>query len=267
MLRARLYFGNENNLNLLWLLTIEELKRICLTQAIWPFIKKMTDFNEIEFTENLESLRIIRNIIGHNRATTEKTQDLCEVCIKYFWKGIEFFRQEMGLTFDMPEELEEIIPEEYERDIRTGPLKELAKFVPDGGLVGNFQLKETEYFRMITFDNNFDHTPEWVDVYEVLKIFEKFEPNILAITIMIDGIFCTVIWQKSIPIEQQQNIVRTAVDFGRTAWTDTRYKDQNPRFLGDPKIWFYKSTYPIWDMETLKKILSSDDNVIPFPKS
>jgi hypothetical protein len=90
-LKGRILLDSENNSNVLWLSTFEERRKICLNPELWPFIKKITAFNETEFTEKLNFLREIRNIIGHNRAATEQTQKICESLVTYFRRGVYVF--------------------------------------------------------------------------------------------------------------------------------------------------------------------------------
>lgn len=277
MLRGRIYLGSEDNSNLLWLLTIEELKKCCTHQDAWPFIKKMTGFNEREFIENMELLRKIRNIIGHNRATTEKTLALCKLSIEYFRKGIKVFRDNMGLVipFAPGATYEEILEGEEadERFSQTEFYKEFVNLIPhyDDEWKNSFNFWEGEYFRGIQFDATFwSMGGERIDVFEVLKIFTQFERYILAFLIYAEYESFSVIYPKSIPIEKQKDIFRIFVESQPKIWTEKEpYINQSPRFLSDPKIWFiteYDVPRDVVDKHRaeLEGILFG--NVITFPK-
>ncbi len=265
MLRGRIYLGSENNSNLLWLLTLEELKRFCLRPEVWPFIKKLTEFNETEFIENMELLREVRNIIGHNRATTEKTVDLCTACMKYFKRGVNIFRDNLCLTVAAAFHYEEL--EESERYSQTESFKELVKLIPNHTEEWkNTFLVEKEYFREICFSA--DMADGNVDVFELLKTFKKLESYILAISIFLKYHCYSVIWPKSIPIEQQKDIIRIFVESEHKIMTEkTPYVNQSPRFLGDPMIWFISEDDPYSSdivSPTLEDFVSG--KVIPFPE-
>jgi hypothetical protein len=91
-LRGRTLLDCENNSNVIWLSTFDELNKLFISSEIWPIIKDLTEFARSEFTEKINALREIRNIIGHNRATTEQTQSICESLVNFFRGGIDSFR-------------------------------------------------------------------------------------------------------------------------------------------------------------------------------
>lgn len=259
-LKGRIIFDSENNSNVLWLSTFEELRKICLNLELWPFIKKITAFNQTEFTEKLNFLREIRNIIGHNRAATEQTQKICESLVSYFRRGVGVFRHYMGLIEgkDSEERIEKELSYQDTEEFRDldGYLYEQNH--PDGSQIF---LWENEHFRNI-FTLPVQREYSWVDIAGILEEFRELEPYILAISINFTGDEYSVIWPKSISTESQYDIIRTFTASEPKHWTDIPFKDQSPRFLGDPKIWFYTDD-SLPEVEEITK----GDNIIYFPKT
>jgi hypothetical protein len=259
-LKGRILLDSENNSNVLWLATFEELRKICLNPELWTFIKENTAFNETEFTEKLNFLREIRNIIGHNRAATEQTQKICEGLVNYFRRGVYIFRQKMGLVH-CKESQKKIARELSYRD--TQEFKDLEDYLyaqvhPEGSQIF---LWETEYFRDIcTLPVAREFC--WIEVAGILEEFCELEPYILSISINLKGDEYSVIWPKSIPKERQYDIIRTFIDSESKHWTGISFEEQSPRFLSDPKIWFYKE-------DALPEIEEGPkgDNIINFPKT
>jgi hypothetical protein len=71
----------------------------------------------------------------------------------------------------------------------------------------------------------------------------------------------SVIWPKSISSDRQESIIRTFTASEDKYWTDVPFVNQSPRFLCDPKIWFYVDDVPPEVADEPK-----GDNIIPFPK-
>lgn len=270
-LLKRNILDSENNSNLIWLTTFDQLRTIYLNEKIWPIIKKITIFNETEFYEKLDWLREIRNIIGHNRAVTEQTQKICESLVDYFRKGINVFRTKMGLfAGDQPNNIFDCdwsYPESEDgKKLQDYMLKQK---IPTISII---QLTENDYFREISTDSPLEEREShFIDIAEVLKIFREYESFILATNIFLKGDAYGVIWSKKIPIERQLGIIQTFISSLPKLWIEIPYEKQSPRFLGDPKIWFYKDytpedTLPEVD-EAMDKEIPQGDNIIPFPRN
>ncbi|MDI9570578.1 MAG: hypothetical protein QM278_07625 [Pseudomonadota bacterium] len=259
-LKGRIFFDTENNPNVLWLSTFEELRKICLNPELWPFIKKNTAFTETEFTEKLNFLREIRNIIGHNRAATEQTQKICEGLVTFFRRGIYVFKRKMGLVSGGEETQDKIEKELSYQD--TEEFRDLEGYLyrqdhPEGSQIF---LWETEHFRTIT-TLPIAREYSWIDIAGILEEFRELDPYILTISINFTGDEYSVIWPKLIPTERQYEIIRKFTSSEPKHWTEIPFEGQSPRFLGDPKIWFYKEdTFP----EVVEE--PEGDNIIPFPK-
>jgi hypothetical protein len=82
--------------HVVWLLTLEELRRLLLSDFLWPSVKQLTGLQKADVASRVEELREIRNVIGHNRATTGQTARIFEGIEGYLGSGVERFRQESG---------------------------------------------------------------------------------------------------------------------------------------------------------------------------
>lgn len=244
----------------------------------------MTLFNEVEFDESIDVLREIRNIIGHNRATTEKTKEICEVYAKYLRKGVTIFKERLGLFAGYPryeDETKKIFIEQ-EKYQETESFKELQEYlVNEYGEGPEIQLLELEYFRVIGYTSySYPEENQWIDIFEALKTYKALESSILAISLFLGGNNYGVLWPKSISLELQCEIIRIFVSTQSNLWTEISYENQSPRFLGNPRIWFYGEEFisapdkkPDNEDTPLEFDENSDiekpkgDNIIPFPKS
>ena len=105
-LRGRILLDCENNQNIIWLSTIEELNRLMTMDSLWLTIRNLTGFTKGEFKEKINLLREIRNIVNHNRATTYETLSICNGILRYFDKGINKFKNMTLLDFLKRDKLE-----------------------------------------------------------------------------------------------------------------------------------------------------------------
>lgn len=271
-LKGRILLDVENNSNILWLSTLEELRKICLNSEIWPIVRKITSFNETEFTEKLNFLREIRNIIGHNRAVTEQTKKICAGIVDYFRSGVNVFRIKMGLFSGLQPGDDQVKCEWSYPEAEDGEQLRCHMFEQNIPENSHVDLTESDYFRDISSTSLLTKRKHpWVDIAEVLATFRELESYILAITICLEGDIWGVIWPRSISIERQREIIKKFVSSESLVWSETPYEKQSSKFLGDPKIWFYRVYGPkeMWPEPdgTPREEIPHSENIIPFPKS
>jgi len=136
----------------------------------------------------------------------------------------------------------------------------------------HIDLTESDYFREISTSSlAIKREYPWVDIAEVLATFRELESYILAITICLEDDIWGVVWPRSISIERQREIIEKFVLSEPHLWIETPYEKQSPKFLGDPKIWFFKvydqkDSWPEPDGTPAEEIPQAE-NIIPFPKS
>ena len=97
---------------------------------------------------------------------------------------------------------------------------------------------EKEYFYSLT------HLPaepydRSVRVSTILDTYRSLDRVILAILINREVGEFTVTWPKAVSVDNYRNIIDNFIESAGEVWTDTNYIKQSPKFICDPKIWFY----------------------------
>jgi hypothetical protein len=113
--------------HVVWLLTLEELRRLLLSDFLWPSVKQLTGLQKADVASRVEELREIRNVIGHNRATTGQTARIFEGIEGYLGSGVERFRQESGSDRDGSSDFPRVRPPARTRTRRALPRRALLR--------------------------------------------------------------------------------------------------------------------------------------------
>jgi hypothetical protein len=79
-LSNRIHLHCENSRNPVWITTMEELRTILTMDSIWPIVREFSGYQKALLEGKLSEAIEIRNVIGHNRATTSDTVVV--------WRGI-----------------------------------------------------------------------------------------------------------------------------------------------------------------------------------
>jgi hypothetical protein len=72
-LRNRIDLNCENNRNLIWITTMKELRTILTMDSTWSIVGEFSGCQKTFLESKLPEAIEIRNVIGHNRATTPDT--------------------------------------------------------------------------------------------------------------------------------------------------------------------------------------------------
>jgi hypothetical protein len=94
-LDGRVYLHCENSNNAIWLLTLDELREVLLVNATWPAVKVLTGLPRSVLDAKLDELREIRNVVGHNRATTPDTAVLVDAIAISLRPAIRCFKDQL----------------------------------------------------------------------------------------------------------------------------------------------------------------------------
>jgi hypothetical protein len=264
-LRGRTFLDCENNSNVIWLSTFDELNKLFIGQELWPTIKYFTKFARAEFTEKVQFLREIRNIIGHNRATTEQTLNICHSLVNFFREGIDNFRIKI---FKNEEEFEQDLELRDGVEFSTLNMQLYDQVNPEGSQIF---LWESVYFREIFTLPVPTRQHSLVDIAEICDAFKELEPSVLAICINMSGDEYGIIWPKCMPVEYQSKIISKFLSSEPCVWTSKDYQSQTPKYLCDPKIWFYgdeilgQNEQPYRDELQVKSDQPQGTNLIHFP--
>jgi hypothetical protein len=105
-------------------------------------------------------------------------------------------------------------------------------------------LTESRYFYSLTrlpvapFDR-------YLRVKQFITQMAGAEDAILAVLVNKEGDEFTLSWPKAASAAEHDQIVRFFWRSHASCWTNTKYSDQSPRAICDPRIWFYENVRPV----------------------
>ena len=226
-LRKRVVLDVETSDNDVWLLTLEELRRLLLSEFLWPEARALTGWQRRELSARIDELREIRNVIGHNRATTPRTLEIFAGIERYLDRGIQQFR---GLTLYRRDSTG--LDEEAEKEVGSLPWRVRALW--DGQRRQVF-MAMTEKFCSVLFLPVPPFT--YLSVADLLESFEHARHSILAFYVNDAANEFSVVWPRGAREEEHDAVLLGFEAFGH--FTDTPYEHQDPKYVCDPRIWFY----------------------------
>ena len=253
-LKGRIILDCENNANILWLTTLDELVRLLTADDHWNAVKQLTGYPQNDFVEWIKILREIRNIVGHNRATTFQTLNICNGMLTYLNKGIKRFKDAAIFAG------------------RCGALRDIET---DGYELMNEAIVifiKKNFFYEILSSEFVDHREfPFIDIPLLTNLFKPLENVILAITVDIKGDSYSVLWTNNLSESYKDEIMKKIEEVEYTLWGREEYINQDVKYLCDPRIWFYNEEAESKNdniMNTSKEDKTDEsDNIIQFPQS
>lgn len=224
-LRTRTYLDVESSDNVVWLLTLEELRQMLISPKLWPAARELTRLQKSDVASRVEELREIRNVIGHNRATTSRTIRVFEGIEEYLSKGIEHFRDET-----LYYRAEEILTAPDPHD----PLSAAIADLWDGKKRQVF-LERTKKFSAVMFLPVPPFT--LISIPDLLETFHDVRHLILALYVNARANEFSVVWPRTATSADDEAILASLATFHH--FTEIEYANQDPKYICDPRIWFY----------------------------
>lgn len=224
-LRARTYLDVESSDNVIWLLTLEELRRLMTSDFLWHSVKDLTGLQKADTDARVEELRQIRNVVGHNRATTAHTLRIFTGIEEYLEGGVNRFKNQT------------LYSDGSDWFIDTGSEDELSRAVAElwSGKQRQVFLKNSDKFYSVV---SLPVPPfTLVSVPDLLEAFHSIRHVVLALYVNGDANEFSVVWPRSSSPEEHSAIVEALRLFSH--YTETRYDEQDPKAICDPRIWFY----------------------------
>ncbi|MGN6664028.1 MAG: hypothetical protein ACTHK6_07500 [Solirubrobacterales bacterium] len=238
-LSGRVHLDSENSDNAIWLLTLDELQRLLLSDATWPMVKQLTTLPQGLLESKISEIREIRNVVGHSRAAGPRTVLIAEAAAASLRVGIDHFKGELLYDKESRIHLGNI-----EKDPAEGAPTLYAEFL-ESGEWPCFQsmLSESEFFFALT-RLPFEPFGTYLAVRQFLDRFQPLAHDALAILVNKQGEEFTVVWPKDADQEVHQRILRFFFEHHDYAWTETPYELQSPSAICNPWIWFYENERP-----------------------
>jgi hypothetical protein len=223
-LRTRTILDVESSDNVIWLLTLDELRRLLVSSDLWPSVKELIGLQKADLDARIEEMREIRNVVGHNRATTIRTGQIFDGIDDYLWRGIDHFREQTLYR----------APNFVVAEDASDPLASAVQALWDGKR-RQVALASTEKFHSVTFLPVAPFT--LISVPDLLEAFHHARHTILAFYVNDRANEFAVIWPRGALLDEHRSVISGFESFCH--FTETPYAEQDPKYICDPRIWFY----------------------------
>jgi len=237
-LSNRIHLNCENSKNPVWITTMEELRTILTMDSTWPFVHEFSGYQKTFLVSKLSEAIEIRNVIGHNRATTPDTVAVWRGIATSLKPGLDKFKASILYRDDDTIHLETV---EHDSQVvayysKRWQSADWSDFQP--------MLSESKYFYSLTF-LPVDTDGDWVRTAGLLEVFESTAKNVFCFTINKTGKEFSVVWPKTLTEQENIQIVDIFWQNAQTVWTHTTYERQSAAYVCDPQIWFYENRRPV----------------------
>jgi hypothetical protein len=237
-LSNRIHLSCENSRNPVWITTMEELRTILTMDSTWPIVREFSGYQKTFLENKLSEVIEIRNVIGHNRATTSDTIAVWRGIATSLRPGLDAFKA--SLLYQRNDEVH------LETDEPSNAVVAYFSKCCRGNDWSRFQpmLSESKYFYSLT-SLPVQTDGDWVKTAGLLKSFEDVAQNVFCFMINKGGNEFSVVWPKTLPEQANEVITDTFWKCARQVWTHTNYEEQSAAFVCDPQIWFYENREPL----------------------
>jgi hypothetical protein len=211
---------------------------VLLADSTWPTVKRLTGLPRGVLDGRLDELREVRNVVNHNRATTETTVSIVNGLAASLRAGIARFKDEFLYSSDYQLNLpdsdssEGFVPMLYQELVETND-----RF--------SFQsmLSESQLFYSLTrlpvapFDC-------YLNINAFLADMKAREDAILALLVNKQGDEFSLTWPKAVLDVEHDQILRFFFESRGARWSKLEYGKQLASAVCDPRVWFYENARP-----------------------
>lgn len=240
-----LHLDLQGDDNLIWMTTHGELIQLLSHNDIASQVRSLTGFTSASLSQKLDELRYIRNTLAHNRAFSETTLVIVRGIIASLMQGVRVFKRQ-------------VLYSNYSESLMGKTLL----FKDESGLFDN---EVSQYFAMRESKYNSRRNQFYIslskDIYSfvslpvdrngiypsaarLLEAYRSAVEYILAFTLNKTGTEYCVLVPTATPNDKIMRVIDVFIPEPRI-WTDTEFEKQNPKYICNPKIWFYESNRPL----------------------
>lgn len=234
LLRRRTVLDPENSDNLVWALTLDQLRQVLTAKDLTPFVFDLTGLSRRDLDRELRQIRDIRNIVAHHRATNDVASEHFGLISRRLDPAIQRFKLRI-LYFDSSGVVDASL---------TEPDTELGRMFQASGLSDDrwYLLSDTGSFcgfHVVYGDPVV--TGGFVDVGRLLDLFHDVRDSVLCIALPhntsegYEGEL-SVVWPRDVPSSQVEAIRDACLSIHRDS--EVPYEQQDPKHICDPLIWF-----------------------------
>ena len=224
-----LYLDTQMDDNLIWMSTLGELSRLLLDDSAVPFVKELTGFSRERLKHKLDDIREIRNLLAHNRALSETTANILQGVIASFKMAVDNFKHYflycVGDIFS-EEDISDAVNVHFQVGMEGNDWSRFQAFLARSKYVYSLTCLPVAPFG------------RFVSASKLLHKYEGEMGNILAFTLNKQGDEYSVLIPKSIEKERAIKVV-DAFHRKPAVWTKKSFIRQHPKYVCNPKIWFY----------------------------
>lgn len=227
------YFDLGNDENLIWTATQGELMYLLLNDAVANQIKDLTGFSKSTLSQKLDELKGIRNMLAHNRALTNTAATIVTGIFTSLMQGVRHFKDQV------------LYSELKSGDPRSDRVFSYFEKEMEGNDWGKFQAVafiKHDIYELASWQGT-DQEDGYPSASKLLGAFRPALQNILAIAINKTGVEYTVLFPSKIDSNSLEQIIALFVR-SKDIWTTTCFEEQNPKYICNPKIWFYENERP-----------------------
>ena len=243
MLKRRTFLEPENSDNLIWALTVDQLRLVLIDEELTPFVFDLTAMSRRDLQQELTKFRDIRNIVAHQRATTRVTFDNFVVVAERLNLAIRHFKRDFlyPAYSDQAEPVYVTGEGDDDEPMHSVP-GGMGEFFAASGLARGRQFIVSDVGRFFDYQalpvDPDMATGGFVDVASLLDEFHDVRKAILCIRVphRISQGGLSVSWPKDVS-EQELTVIRDACLSVR-ATSQVPYTEQDPKHICDPMIWF-----------------------------
>ncbi len=231
--------------NLIWLATHSELIQLLLLGEVASQVSLLTGITQTSLSQKLDELKHIRNILAHNRAFSETTLVIVRGIIASLRQGIQYFKEEvlypnnskilMGKTFPVEDE-NGFFDNELSRYLMARQQKYKAHKLQV------FISLYKDLYSLVSLP--IDREGTYPSAARLLDAYQDVLEYILAFTLNKTGDEYSVLIPISISLEAIKRVIDKFIPEPHI-WTNTGFEQQNPKYICNPKIWFYENRRPL----------------------
>lgn len=242
------YLGIPAPADLVALTTIEELLSLLVSDALYPTVRRLSGYQRDVLSSKLEEVRQIRNAVGHNRMTSEKTCRILDSAVLSLEDGVE---QIADLICSSPSA--ELAPDDPIQVHLAAALVARTDVVLPSEIVRVSATQDFYFFRVVPRHERLfagggivsgedpatevRELGEWLDVRKLLAVIVPLAPPVVAIFLPRRATSFHIVWPRNIGMEKHQQVLDAAVAALDSVWGDEPLCEQDERFLASDLVW------------------------------
>jgi hypothetical protein len=223
----------DNESNLIWQATYGELSKLLIHSETWDEVEFLIGFHKDVFVHKLDELRSIRNVLAHNRALSQTTEDIVHGIIASFKLSIRKFKTRVIYAESdiLPDRGFNQIGEYFNEKIKNNDWSKYQAFI---------SANDNFYSLVCLPVERHDDTPS---AAKILKEYCAVQSSILAFLFNKCGSEYIILIPRSVSEAE----IKTAIDIfleNPDVWTHKQFTEQHPKYICNPRIWFYENRIP-----------------------